>query len=292
MAERKTKRVNRVLVTGGCGFIGRALTNELLKRGYEVDVIDNISIGSEAVIPEGCTFLRGDIRAMDSIEDYPYKYIFHLAALSRIQPSFEKPFLTFSINVDGTRQAIEYAERNGSKLIFASSSSIHNGGATSPYTMSKLMGEQWCKLYAFNYGLNVHIARLYNVYGEDELVNSHMAAVIGLFRRAISKGEPMLVHGNGKQRRDFTHIGDTIDGLIRIAEYDNVSYEIWELGTGSHYSINDVFDMFQKRFPQLEKKFVADVDGNYRDSLCTDKKAVNILGWEPLDKLKEYINTL
>jgi UDP-glucose 4-epimerase len=130
------------------------------------------------------------------------------------------------------------------------------------------------------------------VYGGGELVNSHMAAVIGLFRRAISKGEPMLVHGNGKQRRDFTHIGDTIDGLIRIAEYDNVSYEIWELGTGSHYSINDVFDMFQKRFPQLEKRFVADVNGNYRDSLCTDKKAVNILGWNPTDKLKEYINTL
>lgn len=284
--------MNKVLVTGGCGFIGRAVTNKLLKRGYEVDVVDDISIGSEAVIPEGCTFLKGDIRAMDIIEDYPYKYIFHLAALSRIQPSFKKPFLTFSVNVDGTRQVIEYAERNGSKLIFASSSSIHSGGTTSPYTMSKLIGEQWCKLYAFNYGLNVHIARLYNVYGEGELVNSHMAAVMGLFRRAIQRDEPMLVHGDGRQRRDFTYIGDTVDGLIRIAEYDKVDYEIWELGTGYHYSINDLYQMFSKNNSQLEKRFVADVSGNYRDSLCTDKKAVNILGWQPIDRLKEYIDNL
>ena len=290
MAERKKKKVNRVLVTGGCGFIGHALTIELLKRGYEVDVVDNISIGSEGVIPEGCTFLRGDIRAMDIIEDYPYQYIFHLAAMSRIQPSFQKPSLTFSVNVDGTRQVIEYAERNKSKLIFASSSSIHNGGTTSPYTMSKLMGEQWCKLYAFNYGLNVHIARLYNVYGEGELVNSHMAAVIGLFRRAIQRGEPMLVHGDGRQRRDFTHIEDTVDGLIRIAEYNKVNYEIWELGTGCHYSINDLYQMFSKKNSQLEKRFVSDVSGNYRDSLCMDTKAINILGWKPKDRLIEYIN--
>ena len=179
--------MKKVLVTGGCGFIGRALTNELIKREYEVDVIDNLSIGNEAVIPEGCTFLGGDIRGMSNIADKPYDYIFHLGALSRIRPSFKNPFQTFSVNVDGTRQVIEYAERNRSKLIFASSSSIHNGGTISPYTMSKYLGEQWCKLYAFNYGLNVHIARLYNVYGEGELVNSHMAAVIGLFRRAVKK---------------------------------------------------------------------------------------------------------
>ena len=284
--------MKKVLVTGGCGFIGRALTNELIKREYEVDVIDNLSIGNEAVIPEGCTFLGGDIRGMSNIADKPYDYIFHLGALSRIRPSFKNPFQTFSVNVDGTRQVIEYAERNRSKLIFASSSSIHNGGTISPYTMSKYLGEQWCKLYAFNYGLNVHIARLYNVYGEGELVNSHMAAVIGLFRRAVKKDEPILIHGTGRQRRDFTHIEDIVDGLIRIAEYDAVKYEIWELGTGSHYSINDLYDMFRRRFTTLEKTIVADVDGNYPDSLCTDKKAVNILGWQPVDRLNDYINKL
>ena len=95
--------MKKVLVTGGCGFIGYSLTLELIKRGYDVDVIDNLSIGKEAKIPEGCNFLGGDIRGMDNQNDKPYTYIFHLAALSRIQPSFKNPTLTFSVNVDGTK---------------------------------------------------------------------------------------------------------------------------------------------------------------------------------------------
>ena len=89
-----------VLITGGCGFVGHALAKELIKRGYEVDTMDNLSIGKEAQFAEGATFLGGDIRAMENIEDKPYTYIFHLAALSRIQPSFKSPYTTFSVNVD------------------------------------------------------------------------------------------------------------------------------------------------------------------------------------------------
>jgi UDP-glucose 4-epimerase len=111
--------MKKVLVTGGCGFVGRSLTLELINRGYDVDVIDNLSIGREAKIPEGCNFLGGDIRAMDNIEDKSYVYIFHLAALSRIQPSFNNPYTTFSVNVDGTKQVVKYAVRNGCKLIYA-----------------------------------------------------------------------------------------------------------------------------------------------------------------------------
>ena len=129
--------MKKVLVTGGCGFVGYALTLELLKRGYEVDVVDNLSIGKEAKIPEGCNFLGGDIRAMDNIDDKPYDYIFHLAALSRIQPSFQNPKLTFSVNVDGTKQVVEYALRNKSKLIYSGSSSHHHNPMLSPYAMSK-----------------------------------------------------------------------------------------------------------------------------------------------------------
>ena len=109
--------MKKVLVTGGCGFIGHALSLELIKKGYEVDVIDNLSIGNEAKIPNGCNFLGGDVRAMDNIEDKPYAYIFHLAALSRIQPSFQNPMLTFSVNVDGTKKVVDYTLKNKSKLI-------------------------------------------------------------------------------------------------------------------------------------------------------------------------------
>ncbi len=117
--------MNSVLVTGGCGFIGYALTQRLLLEGYTVDVIDNLSIGKEAkdISELGANFLGGDVRAMDNIPDKPYKCIFHLAALSRIQPSFKSPSWTFSVNVGGTRKVVEYALRNGSKLIYSGSSS-------------------------------------------------------------------------------------------------------------------------------------------------------------------------
>jgi len=95
--------MKKILVTGGCGFVGHALTLELINRGYEVDVIDNLSICKEAKIPEGCNFLGGDVRSIDNFQDKPYLYVFHLAALSRIQPSFKSPYTTFSVNLDGTK---------------------------------------------------------------------------------------------------------------------------------------------------------------------------------------------
>lgn len=177
--------MKKVLVTGGAGFVGYALSSELLKRGYEVHVIDNLSIGSEAKVSPYVKFLGGDIRAMDNIKDTPYEYIFHLAALSRIQPSFQNPTLTFSVNVDGTKQVVEYAYHNKSKLIYAGSSSRHHNPMLSPYAMSKHMGEEWIKMFKGVYELNAEIVRFYNVYGPGELVDSHMAAVIGLWRAAL-----------------------------------------------------------------------------------------------------------
>jgi UDP-glucose 4-epimerase len=280
--------MKRALVTGGCGFVGYALTIELIKRGYEVDVIDNLSIGREAKIPDGCNFLGGDIRVMGNIENKTYDYIFHLAALSRIQPSFQNPTLTFSVNVDGTKQVIEYVHRNKSKLIYAGSSSRHHNPMLSPYAMSKHMGEEWIKMYKEVYELNAEIVRFYNVYGPGELVDSHMAAVIGLWRAAIRKGEPIKIHGDGQQRRDFTHIDDIVDGLIKIAENNEKHEDAWELGTGKNYSLNELANMFE--YPNI--KYVDDVKGNYRKTLRLNNDAIERLGWQPTDKLKSYINEI
>ena len=278
-----------VLVTGGCGFIGYALTKELLLRGYNVDVIDNLSIFREAkdVTELGANFLSRDVRAMENVPLKNYKYIFHLAALSRIQPSFINPRSTFSNNVEGTRQVVDYALKTHSKLIYAGSSSKHHNPELSPYAMSKYMGEEWIKMYKKCFGLNAEIARFYNVYGPGELVNSNMAAVIGLWRAAIQKGEPINIHGDGEQRRDFTHIDDIVDGLIRIAESNEQHEDAWELGTGKNYSINEVADMFG-----VERKYVDDVKGNYRETIRVNNDATERLGWQPTDKLKQYINSL
>jgi UDP-glucose 4-epimerase len=279
--------MKKVLVTGGCGFIGHSLTLELIKRGYDVDVIDNLSIGKEAKIPEGCNFLGGDIRGMDNQDDKPYTYIFHLAALSRIQPSFKNPTLTFSVNVDGTKKVVEYAFQNKCKLIYSGSSSRWHNPVLSPYAMTKHMGEEWIKLFKEVYGLNAEIARFYNVYGPGELVTSDMSAVIGIWRNAISKGETIKIHGDGEQRRDFTHIDDIVDGLIRIAESDEKYEDAWELGTGKNYSLNEVANMFG-----VLSEYVNDVKGNYRVTLRENNDTIERLGWQPMDRLKEYIENL
>lgn len=279
--------MKKVLVTGGCGFVGRALTLELIKRGYSVDVIDNLFIGNEAKIPEGCTFLGGDIRGMDNQYDKPYTCIFHLAALSRIQPSFQNPTLTFSVNVNGTKQVVEYAFQNKCKVIYSGSSSRHHNPTLSPYAMSKHMGEEWIKMYKKVYDLDAEIVRFYNVYGPGELVDSHMAAVIGLWRAAIKKGETIKIHGDGEQKRDFTHIDDIVDGLIRIAESNEKHEDAWELGTGKNYSLNEVANMFG-----VLSEYVDDVKGNYRETLRINDDALNRLGWQPNDQLKKYINEI
>jgi UDP-glucose 4-epimerase len=280
--------MKKVLVTGGAGFVGNALTTELLKRGYGVDIIDNLSIGSEAKIHPFANFLGGDIRAMDNIKDIAYDYIFHLAALSRIQPSFQNPTLTFSINVDGTKQVVEYAYHNKCKLIYAGSSSRWHNPLLSPYALTKHMGEEWIKMFKGVYGLDAEIVRFYNVYGPGELVDSNMSAVIGLWRAAIKKNEPIIIHGDGEQRRDFTHINDIVDGLIRVAEGNEKHEDAWELGTGCNYSINEVADMFG----YSNKTYVEDVKGNYRETIRVNSDAIERLGWQPTDKLKSYIDEI
>ena len=280
--------MKKVLITGGAGFVGYALSKELLKRDYEVDVIDNLSIGKEAKIPEGCNFLGGDIRGMENIKDKPYTYIFHLAALSRIQPSFKNPHTTFMVNVDGTKQVVQYALRNNSKLIYSGSSSKHHNPMLSPYALTKHMGEEWIKMEKKVFGLEAEIVRFYNVYGPGELVDSNMAAVIGKWRCAIKNGDSIIIHGDGEQRRDFTHIDDIVDGLIKIAESNEKHEDAWELGTGCNYSINEVANMFN--YEKME--YVDDVKGNYRATLRINDDAINRLNWKPTDKLKQYIQSL
>jgi UDP-glucose 4-epimerase len=285
--------MKKTLVTGGCGFIGYRLTQRLISDGFDVDVIDNLSIGPEAkdVTNIGARFLGGDVRAMENIQDLSYDYIFHLAALSRIQPSFKKPNSYFSVNVDGTRQVVEYSLRNKSKLIYAGSSSKHHNPELSPYAMSKHIGEELVKLYKKVYGLSSEIVRFYNVYGEGELTNSEMAAVIGTWRNSIEKEEPLKIVGDGEQRRDFTHVDDIVDGLMKVALSQEKHEDGWELGTGKNYSINEVYQMFYEKF-KCEKVNIPNQLGNYKKTLRINDDALNRLEWEPKKYLREYILNL
>jgi UDP-glucose 4-epimerase len=279
--------MKKVLVTGGAGFVGYALSLELLKRGYNVDVIDNLSIGNEAKISPFVNFLGGDIRGMDNIKDTPYDYIFHLAALSRIQPSFENPSEFFRVNTSGTEAVCEWARKGNVKVIYAGSSSQWHDPFQSPYAMYKKLGEDICKMYRKVFGTNIEIARFYNVYGPYEITEGKWAAVIGLWRGNIERGETIKIHGDGEQRRDFTHIDDIVDGLIKIGFGTETHEDAWELGTGFNYSLNEVANMFN-----VLCEYVDDVKGNYRETKRVNDDAITRLGWQPKDVLKEYIKNL
>lgn len=285
--------MKKSLVTGGCGFVGYHLTKRLIDLGHSVDVIDNLSIGREAkdVSEIGANFLGGDVRAMTNFADVKYDYIFHLAALSRIQPSFENPHTTFSVNVFGTKQVIDYAIRNKSKLIYAGSSSKHHNPQLSPYAMSKHMGEEWMKMCKRVFGLDGEIVRFYNVYGPGELVDSHMAAVIGLWRAQVRKGEPITIVGDGEQRRDFTHIDDIVNGIELIAFSNEKHEDGWELGTGMNFSINEVYEIFKTKFG-CDKVNIPQQMGNYKETIRLNDDALNRLGWKPKMDLRNYILNL
>ena len=139
--------------------------------------------------------------------------------------------------------------------------------------------------------MNIEIARFYNVYGPSEIVNGDWAALIGIWRKQISEGKPLTIVGDGEQRRDFTHVYDIVDGLIKISNSKNSHHDAWELGSGKNYSINEVAKIFVDKF-KCDLKYLPDQKGNYRVTLREHNDAVEILGWKPQDRLKDYIENL
>ncbi len=153
--------------------------------------------------------------------------------------------------------------------------------------MYKKLGEDVCKMYKKVFGTNIEIARFYNVYGPYEITEGKWAAVIGKWRGDIQRGETIKIHGDGEQRRDFTHVDDIVDGLIKIGFGTETHEDAWELGTGFNYSLNEVANMFN-----VLCEYVDDVKGNYRETKRVNDDAITRLGWAPKDTLKQYIDNL
>lgn len=280
----------KILVTGGAGFIGMNLIKQLVKEGNEVVSLDNYDSGTIDNHIEGVEYLEGDISTIEYIKG-DFDYCYHLAAQSRIQPSFEDPTECFRVNVEGTRAVAEWARHNKVKVVYAGSSSRWHDPYQSPYACYKHMGEEIFKLYKKVYGLDVEIARFYNVYGPGEIVEGDWAAVIGIFRRQVRDGQKITIVGDGEQRRDFTHVQDIVSALILIAEGVSEHEDAWELGTGVNYSINEVYEIFKEKFG-IESTYIPDQPGNYRKTLRENDDTIDRLGWKPEDRLKEYIDSL
>jgi len=281
----------KILVTGGNGFIGANLIKRLVDGGNEVHSLDDLSTGYKEYEVEGCVYHYCDIEDLHIIDGSDFDVCYHLAALSRIQPSFTDPDETFRVNTFGTQIVADWARTYNVKLIYAGSSSKWHDPHQSPYATYKHLGEEICKMYRKVYNLHIDIVRFYNVYGPMEIVDGDWAAVIGIWRRQIRDGEPLAIVGDGEQRRDFTHVDDIVDGLVKIGNLDYYHEDAWELGTGVNYSINHVAQFFVDKF-KCKVKYIPDQRGNYRVTLRKNDDSLYRLGWKPTDKLKSYIDSL
>ncbi len=283
--------MNKVLVTGGVGFIGTNLIKELIKKGIEVVSIDNYSTGSKHNEVEGVKYLNHDIEEIFSIKEKNFNLCFHLAAQSRVQPSFDNPLESVRVNVTGTTKVMEWAKINNIKVVYAGSSSKHHDPSDSPYAMTKYLGEEICKLYKKSFSVNVEICRFYNVYGPGENIDEKFGNVIGIWSAKIKKNEPIPIVGDGEQKRDFIHVYDLVDGLIKIGFSQKSHKDAWELGTGINYSINHLFRLFNEKY-NVDSVNIPDQPGNYRKTLRINDDTLKLLEWTPKDRLKNHIDNL
>jgi UDP-glucose 4-epimerase len=281
----------KILVTGGAGFIGTNLIKRLLNEGYEVHSLDNYDSGLKENEVDGCNYITGDITQIEYFKGDSFDIVYHLAALSRIQPSFDDPTETFRVNVEGTRAVAEFARHNNVKVVYAGSSSRWHDPFQSPYACFKHMGEELFKLYQKVYNLDVEITRFYNVYGPNEIVDGDWAAVIGIWRKQVRDNQPITIVGDGEQRRDFTHVDDIVDALYKVGTSGEKHEDAWELGTGVNYSINEVYQMFKEKF-SAESIFIPEQPGNYRKTLRENDDTCERLNWKPEDRLRDYIQSL
>ena len=282
--------MKKILVTGGAGFIGSNLLKSLIEYNHKLFSLDNYSTGQKKNEVDGVKYIEEDILNIGNITN-DFDLCFHLAAQSRVQPSFRNPEESFLVNALGTSKVMEWARINNTKVIYAGSSSKHHNPSDSPYAMYKFLGEEICKLYRKSFNVNVEIARFYNVYGPGENIDEVFGNVIGIWRSKIQKGEHLPIIGDGEQKRDFIHVYDLVDGLLKIAFSELNHDDAWELGTGINYSINSVFKFFNERF-NVNSIYLPDQQGNYRKTLRENDDTLKLLNWEPKDRLKEHIINL
>lgn len=246
-----------VLVTGGAGFIGSNLVDALVAEGRSVRVLDDLSSGFSENIAPDAELVRGDIadpdtvrRAVDGVE-----VVFHQAAHRAVQRSVERPIETDRANTGGTLNVLKAALDAGARrVVYASSSSIYGGAAEmpthesaratprSPYAVSKLAGEEYCRVFSELYGLETVALRYFNVYGPRQRPDSAYAAVIPLFTDALNHGDPATVHGDGLQSRDFTFISDVVAANMRAAwaPAERCSGKSYNVAGGAAYSLMDL----------------------------------------------------
>lgn len=291
------------LVTGGAGFIGSNLVDELIKQGHEVIVIDNESAESNGKFywNDKSQNYKYDICDYEKIRELytGVDYVFHLAAEARIQPAIQNPLLAVKTNVLGTATVLQCSRESGvKKVIYSSSSSGYGHNKTpnnenqlddclNPYSVSKISGEKLCSMYTKLFGLKTIIFRYFNVYGERQPLKGQYAPVVGIFLRQRSEGNPLTIIGDGEQRRDFTHVSDAVAANILAAtiDVDDQYYgQLYNVGPGKNYSINEIANTISNNQISIEPRI-----GEARETLADNSKIKSVFGWDPKVNLVEWI---
>ena len=279
--------MKNILVTGGCGFIGSNLVDMLVEQGHNVIVVDDLSSGKKEYCRQDVKYYFEDFKTLLTMElKEDIDIIFHLAAQARIQPSFKDPLYVCRNNGYGTAVVCEYARLNNCMVVYAGSSSFYAGPYLNPYAFTKWQGEEVIKMYTEVYNIKSGIARFFNVYGPRNPEIGQYTPVVGIFERQMLNKQDLTIVGDGEQRRDFTHVYDIASGLIAISE-QNRKAEVFNLGPGINYSINELADMFGGN-----KKYLPPRPGEARTTKADISKTKKETGWSPKYNLKEYIREI
>jgi UDP-glucose 4-epimerase len=293
----------KILVTGGAGFIGYHLCKKLSDLTANLTIYDNLSSGTMQNVKDvpGARFVKGDILDISTLCSQPKQdLIYHLAAQVVVGYSMENPLVDFETNAKGTLHVLEKARKDDAKVIFASSAAVYGNPTVFPtsesygfhpfscYGLSKVVGEEYCQMYKEQYGLDIAITRFANVYG----LRCH--GVIHDFLEKLAKNPDKLeIIGTGKQCRDFVHVSDVVEALVLLGKKDDANGEVYNLGLGKTVSILELANMILEILHLKNRTVVTTTGFSWQGDVTKIwfdiTKAKNELGWTPKVSLEESI---
>ncbi len=293
------------LVTGGAGFIGSHLAEELVRRGERVRVVDSLITGKRqnlAHLPQ-VEFVHGDLADLDVARRAVQgaDFVLHQAAIPSVPRSVEDPITSNRANIDASLNLLVAARDAGvRRVVYAGSSSAYGNAAAlpksetmptgplSPYALQKLVAEQYCQMFTSLYGLETVTIRYFNVFGPRQDPSSPYSGVISLFIRALAEGRAPTIYGDGGQTRDFTYVANVVDGVLRACHAPEASGEVINVATGGRISLNELFRVVRDLVgAQIEPVYAESRAGDVRDSQADIQKARRLLGYQPIVTLEE-----
>lgn len=291
-----TGRFRRALVTGGAGFIGHHLAGALLRRGLEVTVLDDLSMGRRENVPEGARFVQGDVRDPEvvTVALSGVDCVFHEAAIVSIRASVEGFVRDADVNLVGTLNVLQCMADSGvKKAVLASSMAVYADsprpvplredapiGPISPYGVAKLASEHYWLLMSGHFGLDATVLRYFNTYGPNQTLTPYVG-VITIFINRLLRGEAPVVYGDGEQRRDFVHVDDVVAANLAVLDAAAAG-RTFNVGTGHATSVNDIArELVARLAPGLSPRHASPVEGEMRNAVADASALSEATGWKP-----------